>query len=800
MDSTLIFVCASFSARPALTSISFQSGLLSAVLTAFVVPKILDLKANPADQSAYYQNQTIHMLDRISQQFASVDRQIPYIYTPPLPYPTSYPSQSDRRVNILWINSLVLSLSSALLATLVQQWARAYIRIFQQPRNPMKAARVRLFLFEGAKYLPELAELVPGLIHLSLLLFLWGLGDIILNIDNTVFVFIMTPIIICLFLYLYCAFLPIWNPQSPYWTPFSPYIWYFIQILRRSLNTRSHIGMVNLGKDPRASMGAHAVYQELSAMEETEGRKNRDVHAIQWLINNINGNDEMQAFVLAISGSFNQEWGRDVWRRAVRYDLPTSSIGLHRGPPSVHKGTTVYRLCKYVRKFFESESEGVMDSKVQRTRMRGCIETAASLVCCADVKLDSFGEVTEVLSEVGDKERTNTPLSIRSNPLFTVRWTCLSLVAIKQIVNDNQPHLHELAKLALDGIAPFQTNLGSRDTATLALMAVQKMDDDLKNAWEAVLDLRLALEPNQNKTESEIRSILNTCEASIQELERIARDAIGLREFDWRISLLQETMDKVTHKLLRRLPGVIFDELRQTAPTMITEASDLPSVQITPIPPQLIFPGQQLQSIYILGQRLRDITNRQNTEWGEETLESLKYLREVPIPSCGLNHLMERQLWRLLDLRDGGGLGFTIELFFLTLRQLSSASPPPDTSSSSRLNELFYAGTFDAIKSNWKKSKNSVGTQRILLNLLCDLIIQGRGIFSDFCYPRYIVKMLLDLVGKMAEGFGQRSLHPHIDNLLDELMDDSLRNRMDLDLRDEALSAIIHQFPDTVPL
>jgi len=43
----------------------------------------------------------------------------------------------------------------------------------------------------------------------------------------------------------------------------------------------------------------------------------------------------------------------------------------------------------------------------------------------------------------------------------------------------------------------------------------------------------------------------------------------------------------------------------------------------------------------------------------------LAYLREVPIPLLGLKHLMERQLCRLLDLRDGRGLGFTIELFFL---------------------------------------------------------------------------------------------------------------------------------------
>ena len=356
------------------------------------------------------------------------------------------------------------------------------------------------------------------------------------------------------------------------------------------------------------------------------------------------------------------------------------------------------------------------------------------------------------------------------------------------MVNNNQ--LQELAKLALDGIVPFQTNLDRRNTVAMGLTAAQNMDDDLKKAWEAVLDLRMALGPwsqNQNKTESEIRSILNNCEASIQELERVATEAVGMEGIDWRIRYLQETMDEVTHKLMRRLPGVFFDTLQLTAPSITSEASDLPSVQTTPIPPQLIFPGQQLQIICVLGQRLRDITQTVNTKRDKETL---KYLCEVPIPLCGLNCMMERQLWRLQDLRDGGGLGFTIELFFLALRQLSSAPPSLDRPSSPELKKVFYTGTFNIIKFNWEKSKDSVGTQRILLELLCDLIIQGRGMFSDVRYPRYVVEMLLDLVGKMVEGLGQTGPHPHIDDLIDELTDESLGNHINIVLRDETLSTI----------
>jgi len=181
---------------------------------------------------------------------------------------------------------------------------------------------------------------------------------------------------------------------------------------------------------------------------------------------------------------------------------------------------------------------------------------------------------------------------------------------------------------------------------------------------------------------------------------------------------------------------------------------------------------------------LRDITEGQDTEVHEETLKILEYLREIRNPLGGLDYVMERQVWRLLDLRDGGGLGFTIELFFLALRELPSAS------SSSELEKAFYTGTFNVIKSNWKKSKNSAGTQRILLDLVCDLVIQGRGIFSDKPYSPYIVEMLLDLVGKMVEGHGGSSLH--INEVMEELENYLPRNRMNIDLQAKALDVIRH--------
>ncbi|KAH9049026.1 hypothetical protein EDB84DRAFT_1454940 [Lactarius hengduanensis] len=119
---------------------------------------------------------------------------------------------------------------------------------------------------------------------------------------------------------------------------------------------------------------------------------------------------------------------------------------------------------------------------------------------------------------------------------------------------------------------------------------------------------------------------------------------------------------------------------------------------------------------------------------------------------------MERQLWRLLDLRDSGGFGFSVEVFFLVLARLSSMS-------SQDTNSALYVRTFRAITSGWRQHKNCIGTQRVILNLICDIAICDRGIFSKPTFPTDIANELLILFEKMAEG----QSGSHIDDAMTEL-------------------------------
>ncbi|KAH9057214.1 hypothetical protein EDB87DRAFT_1133707 [Lactarius vividus] len=201
------------------------AGLFAAVLTSFLVQSIQNLQSNPMEQSVYYQQQSVAMLAQISHQIASITPQVPVAPTPP-PYPAFHPSSSDVRVNIYWVTGLVCSLSAALLATVVQQWVRSYMQVFQQYDHPLKRARFRQFFFEGADGMRTLAGAVQRLIQLSLFCFFLGLGDSMLNTNTTVGVTTIIPICVCGSLYLYSVSAPLRNLQSPHQNLFSRLIFF----------------------------------------------------------------------------------------------------------------------------------------------------------------------------------------------------------------------------------------------------------------------------------------------------------------------------------------------------------------------------------------------------------------------------------------------------------------------------------------------------------------------------------------------------------------------------------------------
>ncbi|KAI9454077.1 hypothetical protein F5148DRAFT_985252 [Russula earlei] len=286
------------------------AGLFSAALTAFVIDRAQNIQQTPAQQSAYFQQQSVVLLNLISNQLSSLGAQPSNSLNLSLSAPVS-PSASDVRVNTYFFMSLIFSLSAALLATLVQRWARDYMHIFKRYRNPRKLARIRQYLHEGVEGwgMSATAEAVPVLVHISLFLFFIGVVDFLLSAHATVGYSILFPITLCAALYVISTIAPVMNPQSPYRTSFSRLVWYLFRKKGKQLFKQP------FGKGAKP-LSMEDVQKE-RAMEGNDACKRRDERAIGWLADNLRGDGEMETFALGIPGSFNTEYGQAVWRGAA---------------------------------------------------------------------------------------------------------------------------------------------------------------------------------------------------------------------------------------------------------------------------------------------------------------------------------------------------------------------------------------------------------------------------------------------------------------------------------------------------
>ena len=182
-----------------------------------VAVSIQDLRPGPQDNSEFY-------LENIYQLFADPNVSRASILAAPARPPPFSPPNYAVWVNSLWFLSLAISLTCALLATLLQQWARRYLTVTHQPRHsPHKRARICAFLADGVDklHLPWAVETLPTLLHLSLFLFFSGLLVFLFNIHHTVFSVVAWWVGLSVGIYGCITLMPIFRPDSPYYSPLS---------------------------------------------------------------------------------------------------------------------------------------------------------------------------------------------------------------------------------------------------------------------------------------------------------------------------------------------------------------------------------------------------------------------------------------------------------------------------------------------------------------------------------------------------------------------------------------------------
>jgi hypothetical protein len=191
----------------------FKAGLFSAVGTVSLVESYKWLSPDSGDK-------TVELL----AQLVNVTQKIPLTPGSSEPFKRTFDVVA---VNVLWFASITICVLCAVLATLIQQWARRYLALAQGRGTPEERARVRGFLYKGLRrfQMSRVCLLLGMSLHYSIALYALGILLFIFHIDRNLVVYALLGFSPIPLIYTALTFLPIFFLDSPYSTPFSAPVW-----------------------------------------------------------------------------------------------------------------------------------------------------------------------------------------------------------------------------------------------------------------------------------------------------------------------------------------------------------------------------------------------------------------------------------------------------------------------------------------------------------------------------------------------------------------------------------------------
>jgi hypothetical protein len=111
-----------------------------------------------------------------------------------------------------------------MLATMLQQWSRRYLKITQPARcEPHERVRARTFFAIGVEkfHVSWAVDALPAMVHLSVFIFLAGLLVYLFNIHHMVFKVVVCWVALLTTVYGFITFMPWFWHDSPYYSPLS---------------------------------------------------------------------------------------------------------------------------------------------------------------------------------------------------------------------------------------------------------------------------------------------------------------------------------------------------------------------------------------------------------------------------------------------------------------------------------------------------------------------------------------------------------------------------------------------------
>ncbi|KAK7006483.1 hypothetical protein R3P38DRAFT_2555554, partial [Favolaschia claudopus] len=282
------------------------AGLFSGILSAFLIESYQSLTPDSDDRM-------VALLGQISTQLSGMAAGTTIEIPPPEPFVVA---TSSVVCNLLWFISLGLSLSSALIATLVQQWARDFTYKADMRSSPVIRARIFAYLYYGLKRfnMHAVVDLIPLLLHGSLVLFFVGLVAFLVPVNPSAMNTSIVLLGVLLFVYATLTVFPLLHHDAPYKTPLSAGLWLIVQYLRtfypgHNVSRTSSKSLVNAMNN--------------AAVRPSAYRNQRDCRALCWTVKSLSDDDELEPFLEGIPDAL-YSWG--LRGRRTAYDKQIQAL------------------------------------------------------------------------------------------------------------------------------------------------------------------------------------------------------------------------------------------------------------------------------------------------------------------------------------------------------------------------------------------------------------------------------------------------------------------------------------------
>jgi hypothetical protein len=221
--------------------LTFQTGLFSSTVATFIALSYPNLQQDPNVI-------TQSLLAQISQQLSNANTNGTILVASPSVQSPFSPSTSVVFINTVWFLSLMLSLTCALMATLLQQWARRYLQIVQRKYAPLHHTRIHEYFSRGARRFGifGFVSALSLLLLISVFLFFAGLVVFAFRGNHVVAYFTVAIVGFLTLSYIALTLMSLIFHDCPYQTPLTSVLWFLTQIIGLSFFSILHHGAKQL--------------------------------------------------------------------------------------------------------------------------------------------------------------------------------------------------------------------------------------------------------------------------------------------------------------------------------------------------------------------------------------------------------------------------------------------------------------------------------------------------------------------------------------------------------------------------